>query len=121
VKALRENLETAFTGNNDPNGSNKPKKKKRKSKQIWTDELEEEEFESSGLAYPNLVAPGSYDGGMKISTDGNDSGEVLPAAKRLERRRRRGSTLASTGSNLSAGEKKRRGEMRSAGGVDRYL
>ena len=65
------------------------RKRKRNQEQIWTDELERGEIESRGLAYPNLVALGGYGGGMTISTDENDSGEVLPAVKRREQRQHR--------------------------------
>src|SRR3954467_12873328 len=103
-------LKTTLTGNIDPNGSNRPKKKKRNQEQIWTDEQRRGGIESRGLAYPNLVALGGYGGGMKISTDENDSGEVLPAVKQREQRRRRGSSPASRGSNLEReGEEDARG------------
>ena len=97
------------------------RKIKRNKKQIWSDEQGSEEIESRGLAYPNLVELGGYDGGMKISTDGNDSGEVFPAVKRRRRRRRRRSSPASTGANLRRGGEEDAREMRSAGGVNRYL
>ena len=87
MKALRENLETTFTGNNDPNGSNRPKKKKRKSKQIWINEQKKMKSNPGANAYPNLVAHGSYGGGKMFSADRNVCADVRPIVKRREWRR----------------------------------
>ena len=92
------------------------KKLKENHKQIWTDEQGSEEIESRGLAYPNSVALGGYGGGMKISTDGNDSGEVFPAVKLQRRRRGRRSSPASAGDELRFGEDEGAKEKGSAGG-----